>query len=118
MNQRKITTRKCAIYGKGMTRPAALVLARQHNKFNSIQRCTSFPEMAACCRRLLFSHFCGEGDDDGETDITVPKYNSTRYRVFKQECLTFLLSSQIVSVVGKCDPIFKDLLYITCRARH
>ena len=94
MNQRKITTRKCAIYGKGMTRPAALVLARQHNEFNSIQRCTSFPEMV------------------------VPKYNSTRYRVFKQECLTFLLSSQIVSVVGKCDPIFKDLLYITCRARH
>ena len=47
MNQRKITTRKCAIYGKGMTRPAALVLARQHNEFNSIQRCTSFPEMAA-----------------------------------------------------------------------
>ena len=84
-------------------RDAALVLARQHNKFNSIQRCTSFPEMAACCRRLLFSHFCGEGDDDGRvTDITVPKYNSTRYRIFKQEYLTFLLSFQIVSVVGKC----------------
>ena len=64
MNQRMITARKRAIYGKGMKCPAALVLARQHNEFNSIQRCTSFPEMAACYRMLLFSHFCGEGDDD------------------------------------------------------
>lgn len=100
MNQltgRKIVNRKCAVYDKELTRSAALDLARQHNEYNSIHRTTSFPEVAACCRRLLFSHFAGDGvSDDGSTDLDVPRYNKTAYRVFKQECLTFLMSSQTV----------------------
>lgn len=96
---RKITFRKCAVYGRGLTRQAALTLARQHNEYNQIQRNTSFPEMASCCRRLLFSHFAKEEEfDDGETDIAIPRYNSQSYRAFKQECLTFMLSSQTVRI--------------------
>lgn len=97
--KRTIRSRKCSVYGQGLPRPATLVLARQHNEFNSIQRTTSFPELAACCRRLLFSHFAvGEGPDDGTTELLVPRYNTARYREFKQECLTFLLSTQTVSI--------------------
>ena len=96
--KRTIRSRKCSVYGQGLPRPATLVLARQHNEFNSIQRTTSFPELAACCRRLLFSHFAvGEGADDGTTKLSVPRYNTARYREFKQECLTFLHSTQTVS---------------------
>lgn len=95
---RKISNRKCCIYGHGLARQAALVLARHHNEYNLIQRSTSFAEVSACCRRLLYSHFASEGvTDDGEMEPTVPRYNSTRYRVFKQECLTFMLSTQTVS---------------------
>lgn len=96
---RKILVRKCAVYGRGLTRQAALVLARQHNEFNQIQRTTSFPEIAASCRRLLFAHFSGENDDDGTAELSIPRYNSQPYRCFKQECLTFLVSSQTVSEI-------------------
>lgn len=96
---RKIINRKCAVYDKLLTRAAALDLARQHNEYNSIQRTTTFPEVAACCRMLLFSHFATKGEtDDGITDLIVPRYNKTAYRVFKQECLTFLLSTQTVRI--------------------
>ncbi len=96
---RKITTRKCAVYGSGLSRSASLVLARQHNEYNQIQRTTSFPELAACCRRLLFSHFASENEgDDGVTLLDVPRYNTQAYRAFKQECLGFLTSSQVVRV--------------------
>lgn len=98
-SNRKILVRKCAVYGRGLTRQAALTLARQHNEFNQIQRITGFPEIAASCRRLLFVHFAGENDeDDGATELSIPRYNSQPYRCFKQECLTLLLSSQTVSV--------------------
>ena len=99
MAGRKIRERKCAVYGKGLTRPAALVLAKQHNEFNKIQRSTSFPEVAACCRRLLFSHFAAGAEDDGVAHPAIPHYNSQLYRTFKQECLTFLVSSQTVIIV-------------------
>ena len=93
----KILARSCAVYGSRLTSPAALVLARQHNDFNKIQRTTSFPEVSACCRRIMFSHFALEGEtDDGETNPTVPYFNSKGYRAFKQECSTYLLSSQMV----------------------
>ncbi len=96
---RKIANRKCALYDKLLTREAALDLARQHNEYNSIQRTTTFSEVAACCRMLLFSHFAAKGvTDDGTTNLDVPRYNKTAYRVFKQECLTFLLSTQTVCV--------------------
>lgn len=95
---RKIITRRCTVYGNGLSRSATLVLAKQHNELNQIQRVTSFPEVAACCRRLMFSHFAEEGAiDDGMTTVTVPRYNSQPYISFKQECVTYLLSSQIVS---------------------
>ena len=93
---RNIITRKCAVYGKGLTRAALLVLARQHNEINQVQRVTSFPEVAACCRRLLFSHFAEGASDDGVTNPSLPRYNTQAYRAFKQECMTFLLSSQTV----------------------
>ena len=94
---RKISSRKCAVYGSGLSRSALLVLAKQHNEFNQIQRTTSFPEIAACCRRLLFSHFAQEAEvDDGDTMPEVPRYNTNAYREFKQECLQFLVSTQVV----------------------
>ena len=86
------------VYGKGLQRSAALTLARQHNEYNQIQRMTTFPEIAASCRRLLFERFgSGEIDDDDAKMPDTPRYNSTMYHEFKQECLTFLVSSQIVS---------------------
>lgn len=106
MAGRKISARKCAVYGKGLSRSAALVLAKQHNEINNIQRSTTFPEVAACCRRLLFTHFGDGADDDGVTHPTIPHYNSQSYRAFKQECLTFLMSSQTVcvyNVIEFCD---------------
>ncbi len=93
---RSITARKCAVYGNGLSRAAKLVLARQHNEYNQIQRLTSFPEMAACCRRLMFAHFAPSESDDGTYAPEVPRYNTQDYRNFKQECLTFLVSSQAV----------------------
>ena len=84
--------------GMGLGRSATLVLAKQHNEFNQIQRITSFPEVAACCRRLVFSHFAEpESVDDGTTNPIIPRYNSQPYISFKQECVTYLLSSQTVS---------------------
>ena len=96
---RKILTRRCSIYGSGLSRTATLVLAKQHNEFNQIQRVTCFPEVAACCRRLMFSHFAGPEDiDDGTTIPVIPRYNSLPYISFKQECVTYLLSSQTVKI--------------------
>lgn len=98
---RSILTRQCAVYSSGLTRTAALVLARQHNEINQIQRTTSFPEVAASCRRLLFSHFAEPGTTDNiDTDLTIPRYNSLQYRRFKHECLmTFQFNSQMVCTV-------------------
>ena len=111
---RRITTRKCAVYGSGLSRSASLVLARQHNEFNQIQRTTSFPEMAACCRRLLFSHFAEENEkDDGVTMPVIPRYNTQTYRAFKQECLTFLLSSQVVRIYTLLLCSYNNMIY-TC----
>lgn len=86
------------MYGKGLQRSATLSLARQHNECNQIQRVTTFPEIAASCRRLLFEMFgSGECDDADAQMPDIPRYNSTSYREFKQECVTFLVSTQIVS---------------------
>lgn len=97
---RKIVTRRCAVYGNGLSRSATLMLAKQHNELNQIQRITTFTEVAACCRRLVFSHFAETGAvDDGTTTPTIPRYNSQPYISFKQECVTYLLSSQTVSYI-------------------
>lgn len=52
---RKISSRTCCVYGSKMARKSLLVLARQHNDVNEIQRKTTFSEIAATCRRLAFS---------------------------------------------------------------
>ena len=68
---RKICSRKCSVYGDGLSRQLLLTLARQHNDFNGIQRYTTFSEIAASCRRLLFLHF-GDDEDDGNYMPTIP----------------------------------------------
>jgi len=94
-----VQTRRCLVYGKGLQRSAALSLARQHNECNQIQRVTTFPEIAASCRRLLLEKFgSGQLDDENSRMPNIPRYNSTPYREFKQECLSFLVSTQMVSV--------------------
>ncbi len=97
MGTRNIANRKCAIYGNDIPRTAAMMLAKQHNEFNSIQRSTGFAELAACCRKLYFVHFAMDGvTDDGKTDLPRERYNSKKYIAFKQECLALLTTSQIV----------------------
>ena len=95
---RKITCRKCAVYDSALSRKESLILARQHNEVNQIQRSTTFPEVAAACRRLMFVHFA-EQEDDGKYMPEVPRYNSQKYRDWKQECLDFLVSTQLVCFV-------------------
>lgn len=115
---RKITTRKCAVYGSGLSRSASLVLARQHNEFNQIQRTTSFPEIVASCRRLLFSHFAQkEESDDGVAMPNIPRYNTQAYRLYKQECLTFLVSSQVVRICMAFDGQ-PNWCILSCPLRH
>lgn len=59
--------------------------------------------MAGSCRRLLFAHFAQKGEtDDGVAMPDVPWYNSQAYRAYKQECLTFLVSSQVVRADVMC----------------
>ncbi len=54
---------------------------------------------AASCRRLTFSHFADEGkSDDGEYNPLVPRYNTQKYRAWKQECLHFCVTSKVVSI--------------------
>ena len=62
---RKIITRQCSVYGSDMSRLSLLILATQHNDINQIQRNTTFPIVAASCRRLLFVHFSEDQEDDG-----------------------------------------------------
>ena len=78
----------------GMT---SMMLAKQHNEFNSIQHTTGFSELVVCCRKLYFGHFAIDGiTDDGKTDLPRERYNSKKYIAYKQECLAVLTTSQIV----------------------
>lgn len=94
---RKILSRKCCVYGASLPRKTLLMLARQHNDINEIQRETTFAEVAASCRRLLFLHF---GDknliDDGEYMPSIPRYNTQKYKEYKQECVAYLHSPKLV----------------------
>ena len=86
-----------------MCRKSMLKLARQHNDFNEIQRETTFCEVAASCRRLLFVHFGGEDcDDDGEFMPLVARYNSKKYKEYKEECLAYLHGPRLVSDHSCC----------------
>lgn len=97
--KRKISSRKCCVYGSSLSRKLLLLLARQHNDYNEIQRETTFTEVAASCRRLLFLHFAKEGmEDDGHYMPVIPRYNHNDYKQYKRECLYYLLSPQLVSV--------------------
>lgn len=94
---RKITTRRCAVYGQGLSTEGILTIAQQHNQYNQIQRTTTFPEIAAVCRRLAFAHFAAEGKlDDGQYDPPVPRYNTQRYRDWKKECMRSCRTPQVV----------------------
>ena len=95
--KKKITTRKCAIYGAGLSRNAILRLGNQHNEINKVQQMTSFPEVAATCRRLMFIHFGENMVDDGNQMPQIPRYNSQKYREWKSECMTYLSSPTTVS---------------------
>ena len=97
VGSRKITTRRCAIYGKGLPSEGILAIAQQHNQYNQIQRSTTFPEIAAVCRRLAFMHFADRKLDDGEYDPPVPRYNTQRYRDWKKECMQVCQTPQVVS---------------------
>ena len=97
LGERVIHTRTCMMYGQALSRVALLLLARQHNECDSIQRVTSFPEAAVCCRRLLLSCFGDRIVDNESEHIEVLHYNSQSYRDYKQECLTLIVNSQIVS---------------------
>ena len=105
-------TQQCCVYGNGMSRLSLLVLARQHNDINQIQRATTFPEVAASCRRLLYAHFSKEdGADDGKYMPEVPRYNAQKYRDFKQECVGFICSSRVVRSFCISVYVVKQYLY-------
>ena len=57
------------MYESGFSHSALLILAKQHNEFNQIQCTTSFPEIAACYRWLLFSHFAWDVEGDGGVNM-------------------------------------------------
>ena len=91
------------MYGNGLTQEAALTLAQVHNETNQLQRATSFSEVAATCRRLLFSHF-GPDLNDADEDSPmpdIPRYNTQDYRHFKSTCLSILVNTQTVSSMCK-----------------
>ena len=93
-------TRKCAIYGAELSRNAILRLANQQNEINKIQRATTLAEVAATCRRLMFAHFTsGDLLDDGENMPNIPRYNTQKYREWKTECVSYLSSPTMVSVI-------------------
>lgn len=95
-DKKKLGSRKCAIYGTGLSRNAILRLANQHNEVNKVQQMTSFAEVAASCRWLLFVHFSEGMEDDGKQMPTIPRYNSQKYRDWKTACLTYLSSPTTV----------------------
>ena len=74
-----------------MSRSAMLTLARQHNDVNQVQRITTFPELAACCRRLLYSHFAEDAKDDEEYFPNIPQFKSLSS--IQGDCLTLLVNS-------------------------
>ena len=96
--KKKNLTRKCAIYGSGLSRNAILRLANQHNEVNKMQRATSLAEVAATCRRLMFIHFADDNmADDGSHSPNIPRYNTKKYHEWKPECMEYLSSPATVS---------------------
>lgn len=95
------------MYGNGLTQEAALTLAQVHNETNQLQRATSFSEVVATCRRLLFSQFGPDLSDTADGPMPeVPRYNAQDYRQFKSTCLSILVNTQTVSLMYKMSPNF------------
>ena len=121
-HDRNITSCKCAVYGSELSRAGKLILARQHNEFNQIQCTTTFPEMSACCRRLMFAHFAPDQYDDGTYVPDVPRYNAQPYQDWKSECTTFLQSSSAVSkilnILISCDRSYFTCIFFVNRANQ
>ena len=110
------------VYGAGLSQASALTLAQQHNEANQVQRVTSFSEIAGTCRRLLFTEFAPNLEDEADGCMPeVPRYNTHAYREFKSKCLSIIVNTQIVSVVAmKCilivhvPPFFHSLMCVWC----
>ena len=97
--KKKICERRCTIYGAGLTKEAILKVSQHHNVFNQVQRCTTFVEVAAACRRLCFKHFGDGHNDDGSYNPVVPRYNTTQYRIWKNECIQMCQTPNVVCSV-------------------
>ena len=108
-----INSRKCAVYGSGISIPAALTLAQQHNECNQLQRATTFSEIAGTCRRLLFNKFGPDLDDCPDCKLpNIPRYNSKPYRDFKKECISIIVNTQTVSIDKCCTCIVMFRWYL------
>ena len=94
--EKKMYSRRCAVYGSGLSQNAILWLGNQYNEVNKMQQATSFPEVANTCRRLMFVHFDEGMEDDGKQMLVVPRYNTQKYRAWKTECTTYLTSPATV----------------------
>ena len=92
----RITTRKCAVYGNDLSFEAKLYLAEQHNEFNQIQRETTFPEVAALCRKIAFHQFW-QWEPETDSEIEYPYTSTADYKKFKEECETILTGGNVVS---------------------
>ncbi len=96
-------SRRYSVYGAGLTLEQILVQAQKHNRFNQVQRSTTFPDIEGACRTLTFEHFAEAGKrDDGDYYPLVPRYNTQRYRCWKQECLHFCVTPKAVRSCDVC----------------
>ena len=95
---KKISERRCSIYGAGLSEGVILKVAQHHNYFNQMQRHTTFVEVAAACRRLCFKHFGDGHADDGTYNPEVPRYNTMQYRNWKKECIQICKTPNVVGV--------------------
>lgn len=96
--RKKISDRRCTIYGAGLSEEAILKVAQHHNFCNQVQRRTTFVEVAATCRRLCFKHFGNGHEDDGLFNPTVPRYNTMQYRKWKKDCINACQTPNVVCI--------------------
>jgi len=68
---------------------------QQHNQYNQIQHSTTFPEIAAACRRLAFKHYAEESMT--MENMIPPRYNTQKYREWKKDCMHLCITPQVAS---------------------
>ena len=95
---RKIATRRCAIYGSELSEAAKVYLANEHNEANQIQRTSNFSEIASVCRKFAVAHFTENAVDSPQLEIKVPYFNTQEYKDFKRDCQTLLIGNKAVSI--------------------